>query len=252
MFDEEVLERMLEAGEVDGRDTVLEVGPGPGSLTLLLCERAQHVIAVEADEELASGLSSRVPADNLDIITGDILQFDLRRLPADYKVVANLPYTVTSNFLRQLWSGGNQPRMAALLLQKEVAERVSAAPGDMSVLAFSVQYYAKVGMLDIVSRTLFEPPPQVDSAIVRMERRAQPYFEADEPQLFRLVKAGFSQRRKKLANSLAGSLRLDKEEAASLLDEAGIDSGTRGQELSLEQWGRLYTICYNQEVISSK
>lgn len=252
LFDEAALEQMVAAAEVKADDTVLEVGPGLGGLTSLLCEHAREVIAVEADEELAQGLPVRVPANNLRVVTADILEFDLSSLPEDYVVVANLPYYLTSHFLRRVWSGSNPPARAALLLQKEVSERITAAPGEMSILAFSVQYYAHVRLLDTVPKELFEPPPQIDSAIVALTRRPQPYFLAEEKRLFRLVKAGFGERRKKLANALAGGLQIDKTEAGQLLQDAGIDRGARAQELSLDQWQQLYAAYYGDTIGSSK
>lgn len=250
LFDEAALEGIVAAAEIKADDTVLEVGPGLGGLTSLLCERAREVIAVEADDELAQGLPVRVPANNLRVVTADILEFDLSSLPEDYLIVANLPYYLTSHFLRRVWSSSNPPARAALLLQKEVAERITAAPGAMSVLAFSVQYYASVCLLDTVPKELFDPPPQVDSAIVALTRRPQPYFLAEERHLFRLVKAGFGERRKKLANALAGGLHIDKTQAGRLLQDAGIDTGARAQELSLDQWQRLY-VAYHGDIIGS-
>lgn len=240
LSDEESLRRIVASADINEGDTVLEVGPGLGTLTELLCAQAKTVIAVEMDESLVQELKERVPTGNLTVVTGDILEYDLATLPRNYKVVANIPYYLTSYLLRKLWSGENPPETASLLIQKEVAERVTAEPGDMTVLAFSVQYYARATMLDVVPKELFNPQPQVDSAILQLKRRDKPYFEADTKKLFRLVKAGFSERRKKLANSLAGGLNMDKEEAGSMLNAAGISPNARSQELSLDDWARLY------------
>lgn len=246
LFDEPTLKRIAELAGLSSDDTVLEIGPGLGALTAVLCERAARVVAVEADKELAAGLEVQVPSDNLEIHEADILQFDLGRLSDSYKVVANVPYYISSQILRQLWDGDNSPSVAVLLLQKEVAERVAAAPGDMSVLAFSVQYYAQVELHDEVAKELFEPPPQVDSAILRMKQRNEPYFPADTKQLFKLVKAGFGERRKKLVNALAGGLQLDKQVTHELVANAGLGLSVRAQELSMDQWRDLYQAWYDK------
>ena len=252
LFDEPTLERIAELAELSSDDTVLEIGPGLGALTAVLCGQAARVVAVEADRELAEGLEARVTSDNLEVHEADILQFDLDRLPERYKVVANVPYYISSQILRQLWGGGSSPSIAVLLLQKEVAERVAAVPGSMSVLAFSVQYYARAEVHDTVPKELFEPPPKVDSAILRMQQRPSPYFAADEKQLFRLVKAGFGERRKKLTNALAGGLRIDKDAATALLKRAGISTDVRAQELEMDEWAALYQVWYDENIVSSK
>lgn len=245
LFDEDALAAMVEAGEVDETDTVLEIGPGLGSLTLHLTAQAKAVVAVEADSDLSRVLSEKVPAENLSVETGDILQFDSSLLPPGYKVVANIPYYLTSKILQYLLEAKNPPQLMALLMQKEVAERVVALPSQMSVLAFSVQYYAEPEICGTVSRELFDPVPKVDSAILKIRRRHQPYFPADATLLFRLVKAGFGERRKKLANSLAGGLRCDKQSVQAVLDASGINKDARAQELDLNEWSRLYTAAHD-------
>ena len=246
LFDRPTLDRIAGLADLSSKDTVLEIGPGLGSLTEVLCERAGNVVAIEVDPSLAESLSSRVRHGNLEVVSEDILQYDLRLMPKDYKVVANVPYYISSQILRRLWGGVAPPSLAVLLLQKEVAERVAAGPGDMSVLAFSVQYYADVNLGGFVPKELFDPAPQVDSAILQMQRRQQLYFEADERQLFRLVKAGFGERRKKLANALAGGLQLDKEASHQLVAGAGLDINVRAQELSMNEWQDLYQAWYYQ------
>lgn len=252
LFDESALRAVADAGEINSGDTVLEIGPGLGTLTALLSERAGRVVAVEADPELAKGLINQLrrgPAlkQNVEVVEGSILEFDLRRLPKDYKVVANIPYYITSNLLRMLLESANPPSLMSLLVQEEVADRVTAGPGYMSTLSFSVQYYAEAQKLQTVPKELFEPPPKVDSAILLLRRRKSPYFEADTKKLFRLVKAGFGERRKKLTNSLAGGLRIDKTESEQLLRSAGIGLRVRAQELSMDDWHQLYNAA--QEVL---
>ena len=239
--DEDSLLAMCDAVQVAPADTVLEIGPGPGTLTEKLITRAKQVVAVEFDETLAEQLPSRVPATNLQVINQEILRFDFTSLPHPYKVVANIPYYLTSNLLRVMCESSNPFERAALLIQKEVAERVVARPGTMSLLSVSVQFYCEASLGLLVPAELFTPPPKVDSQILILTYRTQPLFtDVDTKRFFRVVKAGFSQRRKTLHNSLSGGLQISRDEAATLLQSANIPPTTRAQELSLEQWHELY------------
>lgn len=235
------LSAMCDAVEVRVGDTVLEIGPGLGTLTELLVERADHVIAVEFDDQLAHELPKRVPDSNLRIVNQDILHFDFTSLPADYKLVANIPYYLTSNLIRTLSETNNPPVQAALLVQKEVAQRVAAAPGDMSLLSVTAQYYWQVSVGELVPARLFTPPPKVDSQVLVLKRRSQPLFDVDTKAYFRLVKAGFSNRRKTLLNSLSGGLQMAKSDVLDMLTKAEILPTTRPQELSLQQWYSLFS-----------
>lgn len=237
------LQAMLDAAEVGQGDTVLEIGPGLGSLTQVLAAAAHSVVAVEFDRDLAQGLAKRVPAHNVQVVQSDILRFDLTSLPPDYKVVANIPYYLTSNLVRVLSESTNQPATAVLLVQKEVAERLAAHPGQLSILGVTAQFYWEVSLGMVVKAGLFTPPPKVDSQIVILKRRAEPLFAGVEPRpFFRVVKAGFGARRKTLLNSLSGGLHIDKTEARAVLENAGINPGLRAQNLSLDDWGRLYDV----------
>lgn len=241
LADEQVLAAMCEAANLTSEDVVLEIGPGLGTLTQLLVQRARQVIAVEFDLQLATKLPVLVTADNLQICAEDILRYDLSHLPAGYKVVANIPYYLTSNLLRVLCESSNPPQIIALLVQKEVAERVAAGPGSMSLLSVSVQFYCKVKLGMVVRAELFTPPPKVDSQILICSYRSKPLFEdVDTKRFFQIVKAGFAQRRKKLRSSLAAGLRIDKPQAEKLLAAANIDPNARPQELTLEDWHSLY------------
>lgn len=243
--DEASLDAMLDAAEIGLEDTVLEIGPGPGTLTEELVNGAKQVIAVEFDENLARELPLRVPVDNLQVVNQDILSFDLTTLPPDYKVVANIPYYLTSNLLRVLCESPNHFSKAAILIQKEVAERVCARPGAMSLLSVSVQFYCEASLGLIVPAELFTPPPKVDSQILQLSFRKEPLFpDIDTKQFFRIVKAGFAQRRKTLLNSLSGGLHLSREETTQLLEQAAIAPGIRAQNLTLDDWYRLCK-CYN-------
>jgi 16S rRNA (adenine1518-N6/adenine1519-N6)-dimethyltransferase len=239
LVDRPSLEAVLAAGELAPDDTVLEIGPGLGVMTVPLTQTVREVVAVEQDPALVSLLERDRPV-NLRVVSGDIMRFDLTELPAGYKVVANIPYYLTSALLRMLLEAPNRPQLLALLIQKEVAERVVAAPGQMSVLAFSVQYYGQPTVLQMVPRQLFWPSPKVDSAILQVRVGDQPAFAADRDRLFRLVKAGFGEKRKMLKNSLAGGLNMSLELAARLVDAAGLPPTARAQELGLPEWERLY------------
>jgi 16S rRNA (adenine1518-N6/adenine1519-N6)-dimethyltransferase len=239
--DDATLDAMVAAAGVTADDTVFEIGPGPGALTVKLVAKARQVIAVEFDAALARDLPTRVPAPNLTIHQQDILRFDLNTLPANYKVAANIPYYLTSNLIRILCEAPNHFSQASLLIQKEVAQRICAAPGDMSVLSVAVQYYAAASLGPLVPAELFTPPPKVDSQILQLEYHQTPLFpNVDTKQFFRIVKAGFSQRRKTLLNSLSGGLQLSREQAGAVLEQAGISPTTRAQNLSLNQWYSLY------------
>ncbi|HKR81398.1 MAG TPA: 16S rRNA (adenine(1518)-N(6)/adenine(1519)-N(6))-dimethyltransferase RsmA [Candidatus Saccharimonadales bacterium] len=241
LHDQASLDAMCDAAQVSKGDTVLEIGPGLGTLTEKLVVRARQVVAVEFDETLAAQLPARVSSANLSVVRQDILQFDFTTLPADYKVVANIPYYLTSNLLRVLCEGSNPFSRAALLMQKEVAERVVARPGAMSLLSVSVQFYCEAALGAAVPAELFTPPPKVDSQILSLTFRTKPLFpDVVAKQFFRLVKAGFSQRRKTVLNSLGAGLHLSREQTAELLKKAGIPPTVRAQQLSLDQWHALY------------
>ena len=245
LFDKKALRSIVQAGEITKNDTVLEVGPGLGTLTELLVQKAKAVVAVEKDPQLAAKLDkvtfARTDlAKKLEVIDADILDFDLGQLPRNYKVVANIPYYLTSNLLRRLLEAENPPALMALMVQKEVSERIVAKPGKMSILSFSVQYYAQPRIIQIVPKELFKPPPKVNSAIIQIKRRPKPYFPADQERLFRIVKAGFANKRKQLKNSLAAGLHLSGEECSDVLKKLGINPQARAQELSMKNWQKLY------------
>ena len=250
LYDDATLQAICDAAEVQLGDTVLEVGPGLGTLTSKLLGRGAHVTAVEFDHELAvnleknlreAGLLDSADAERLTIIESDILKFDLRQMPDGYKVVANIPYYLTSNLIRVITESSRHFSMAAILIQKEVAERVAAKPGDMSVLSVTAQFYCEASLSVFVPAKLFTPPPKVDSQVLVLRYREKPLFnDVDPKKFFRLVKAGFSQKRKTLQNSLSGGLAISKPEAAALLEASGISPSSRAQELSLEEWHQLY------------
>ncbi len=243
LHDPTSLDAMCDMAGVGADDTVLEIGPGLGTLTQKLTQRAKHVIAVELDPELAAKLPSRVSALNLEVVHQDILAFDLTTLPAGYKVAANLPYYITSKIVRMLLESPNPPAQLSLLVQKEVAERIAAGPGDMSILAIAVQYYAEPMLGPVVPAALFTPPPKVDSQVIGLVHRAEP-LHADVPTAyyFRVVRAGFSEKRKTLRNSLSGGLHLEKPVVEQLLAASSISPQARAEQLGLDDWYRLSKI----------
>jgi 16S rRNA (adenine1518-N6/adenine1519-N6)-dimethyltransferase len=243
LTDATYLQAMCDAAEVGKDDVILEIGPGMGTLTKLLVKQAKQVIAVEFDQQLARELRGRVTANNMEIINQDIRSFDYTSVPVDYKVVANIPYYLTSNLIRELSETTNQPKDAVLLIQKEVAERVAAQPGGMSLLSVTAQFYWQVGLGPVIPAEFFTPPPKVDSQILILQRRAEVLFpDVDADKFFQLVKAGFSERRKMLRSSLSGGLRITKPEAEAMLTAANIEPTLRAQALSLDDWHRLYLL----------
>ena len=239
--DEPALQAICQAADLRPTDTVLEIGPGLGALTGLLIKKVAKVIAVELDENLVTELSRRIQSPNLVIVHQDILQFNFSQLPSQYKVVANIPYYLTSNLIRTLSETPNPPSMATILVQKEVAKRLSAQPGNMSILGVTAQYYWQVELGREVPAELFSPPPKVDSQIVILLHRHQPLFtDINTKRFFRLVRAGFSQKRKTLVNSLSGGLAVPKDTVNSMLTVADIKPNTRAQALALEDWYRIY------------
>ncbi len=241
LTDAKTLQAICDTGQITDVDTVLEVGPGTGTLTQLLVKRAKQVIAVEYDTKLANELCGRVYASNLSIVEQDILAYDLTSLPPDYKVVANIPYYLTSKLIRALSETPNRAIQVVLLVQKEVAHRVAAKPGGMSLLSISAQYYWQVTLGLEVAAKMFTPAPKVDSRVLILARRPVPLFpDINTKQFFQVVKAGFSARRKTLLNSLSAGLRLSKDEVKDMITKAKLLPSQRPQELSLDDWYELY------------
>lgn len=248
--DEYVLDEIIKSAEIAENDTVLEVGPGLGTLTQKLVATGADIVAVEADKDLLPRLGSMFQGKaNFELINDDILKFDLSKLNNDYKVVANIPYYLTSNLLRTLLESNNPPSTMVLLVQKEVAQRIMAKPGQMSVLAFSVQYYAKPEYIMDVKKELFDPVPKVDSAVIKISRGQKPAFEADIKKLFRLVKAGFGEKRKMLRNSISGGLGIETSLVENLLKDCKLKPTARAQELSLKDWQGLYSQALQMGII---
>lgn len=238
LFDKSALGSIVGYADIKKGDVVLEIGPGLGTLTHELLDAGANVVAVELDESLAGELKDRFAEKDFQLRLEDILTFDFSSLPKGYKIVANIPYYLTSHLLRIICESSNRPKKAVLLVQKEVAERVSAIPGSMSLLAVSVQTYVEVSLGELVPAKLFSPPPKVDSRSLILDFYDLPRV-GDEKHFFQIVKAGFSQPRKKLRSSLAGGLHISNEAADKLLISVDIDPSRRAQTLSIEEWEKL-------------
>ncbi len=244
LTDHSALLAMVKAGQVNPGDVVLEIGPGYGNLTDELLKAKAEIIALEYDPELVKNLKTKYkdfPSTQIWIKEGDIRTYDFGTNLGVYKIVSNIPYYITANLMRILSDTPNKPEIAALLVQKEVAERIGAEPGKMSALGVIMQFYYEVSLGVVVPAKLFDPVPKVDSQILILKRRDNPLFPDVDPKVFfRVVKAGFSARRKTLLNSLAGGLRLGKEQIELDLAAAGISPSLRAQNLSLDDWHKLY------------
>lgn len=235
--DRSVLANIADEAGILPTDTVLEIGPGLGTLTSELLRRAEKVVAVELDDDLARKLPGQFPNTPLEVVHQDILTYDLRALPKRYVVVANVPYYITSKIVQLLVTSPNPPRTIVLLVQKEVAERLAAKPGDMSILAMSAQVFSEVRLGEVVPAALFTPPPKVDSQIVIMDMLSEPIVPVEtQKEFFRIVKAGFSSKRKKLRSSLSAGLGISKEATEAILHKAGVSPDERAEALSPQDW----------------
>lgn len=245
LVEEKYLDQIVEAAEPLSEDTVLEIGPGMGVLTRELSKRSKEVIAIEIDPRMVEILKTVCgKCTNLTVKTMDVRNFDPSEL-SEYKIVANLPYYITSLVLRKFLEEKNKPSEMVFLVQKEVAERICATPNRMSVLSVSVQFYGQPKMIGVVPRQAFYPTPEVDSAIVKITTYKTPLFsDVDPDKFFILVKAGFSEKRKQLGNSLLGASLLSKEEIIEVLKKIGINPDRRAETLSLDEWRKIYKELY--------
>jgi 16S rRNA (adenine1518-N6/adenine1519-N6)-dimethyltransferase len=250
LSDPGVLRKIVQAAALPADALVLEIGPGLGSLTRHLARAAAHVVAVELDADILPALQEALGgAQNVTVIHGDILQQEMAGLIDEpgYLVVANIPYYITSAVIRHLLEAPVKPARLVLTMQKEVAERICAKPGDMSLLALSVQVYGAPRQAARIPAGAFYPPPKVDSAVLRVDLYPQPRIPDDQlDTFFRLAKLAFAQKRKTLRNTLSAGLRWPPETATRLLEQAGIDPMRRAETLSLDEWAQLVTV-YRQE-----
>ena len=239
--DESALEKIAAAAEIKADDCVLEIGPGLGSLTRHLAASARTVTAVELDPDLLPPLRAVLePYPNVRVVHGDILKLSIAELmdQPNYVVAANIPYNITSAIIRHLLESDPKPRRIVLTIQKEVAERICAQPGDLSLLGLSVQVYGQPRIVAKIPAGAFHPAPRVDSAILRIDIFDEPLIPRELlDTFFQLIKAGFGQKRKTLRNSLSSGLRIKPQEAETLLASAGVDPMRRAETVSIEEWG---------------
>lgn len=243
--DYNILEKILQAADLSPNEGAMEIGSGIGTLTRALAERARQVLTFEVDAKLVPIVQRNLQGfDNVRLVHGDFLRQNLPELIREtfgelpFKVVANIPYGITSPILDRLFGVASGWTRAVLMIQREVAERLIAEPGTPEYSAISVfaQYHSRVEIVQRVSRTVFYPPPEVDSAIVRFTPLPERLPPDEEKRLFRVVRAAFGQRRKTLLNALSGGLGLPRERVESALRETGIDPQRRGETLSLEEF----------------
>ncbi|HMK43959.1 MAG TPA: 16S rRNA (adenine(1518)-N(6)/adenine(1519)-N(6))-dimethyltransferase RsmA [Dissulfurispiraceae bacterium] len=238
LFNPILLTRILDAAEITREDLIVEIGPGPGRMTESLAQRAQQVIAIELDAELYARLRQELAGYfNLELVHMDALDYPFESLPP-FKVVANIPYYITTPIIFRLLEARTRLRSMTLTIQKEVAERIVAPPGgkDYGVLSLAVQYRAVPSLCFTVAREEFRPVPKVDSAVLRMDMRVKPPVEvSDEKMLFRVIKTAFAQRRKTLSNALKPLVP----ESRDILLKAGIDPQRRAETLSIEDFARI-------------
>jgi len=243
LIDKNVLEKIIKAADIKPTDTILEVGPGIGTLTAELAEHAKQVIAVEKSETMCQILKETLSNyKNVEIINADILRYQLQT--TSYKLVANIPYYITAPLIRTFLETESQPEKIILLVQKEVAQRICAKPPKMSLLAVSVQFYAEPKIISYVSKNCFLPAPKVDSSIIKITPlvwahsnfASQERASAFRMLFFKIAKAGFSHPRKQLISNLSKGLSISKEKTAKWLSENNIDIKRRAETLSIKEW----------------
>lgn len=264
LIDKTVLDKIISASDLNKNDMVMEIGPGLGTLTQELSAKCKKVIAIEKDKKMAEVLENRIlnfeygmsnieilndKIPNSIIINNDILKINLSELlkkyipDGKYKLVSNIPYYITSPIIKLFLEAEIKPELIVLLVQKEVAERICARPGKLSILALSVQIYGEPEIVGYVDKSAFYPEPKVDSAILKIKNikkgAPDPASKDNYKNLFRIIKIGFSSKRKKLLNNLSAGLNIDKKETEKILLKAGVNLNARAQELRLEDWKRL-------------
>lgn len=248
LIDDLVMQKIIDAAELQPDDQVLEIGSGIGNLTKLLIEKAQFVLAVEKDKiffellkillrpKLIIDIESKMQGSVM-LVHDDIMRFNFQKvLSSEYKVVANIPYYITGKIIEMLLTAGQKPTAIILLVQKEVAERIVSVPDDMSVLSIAVQLYGQPEIVSVVQKEKFYPQPKVDSAILKITVFKQPRFDVDQKIFFKIVKSCFAGKRKKLRNTLKNNLGFNEGQLKSLSKDFGLDLNFRPQNLSLQDW----------------
>jgi len=251
LTDKNTVRKVMKTADLKPEDIILEIGPGLGALTQELAKKAKKIIAVEKDARMCQVLKEQLKDfDNIEIINQDILKFEIIKLfknlkfkIKNYKIVANLPFYITAPVIRKFLESENPPQEMVLIIQKEVAQRISAQPPKMSILAISVQFYAKAKIISYISKKSFNPQPKVDAAIIKIKPEKK--YQANSAKFFKIVKAGFSHPRKQLANNLSKELKLDKQKLSSSLLKMGINPSQRAESLSIQDWINLSDNIHN-------
>lgn len=240
LFEAAAIKKIIATAELSPDDIVLEIGAGVGNLTQELAKDADKVIAVENDRQMLAILKAVfAKTDNVDIVSADILKFNELLLPKNYKIAANLPFYLAAPAIRKFLESENPPLLMALIIQKEVGQRMAAKPPQMSLLAVSTQFYADVKIAGYISKNCFWPAPAVDAAIIKFTPRGVKMLKADREIFFKIARAGFSHPRKQLANNLSNELNISREETEKWLMQNGIKPQSRAQTLHIEQWEKL-------------
>lgn len=251
LVDDNVIEKIIEASNISEDDLIIEIGPGLGTLTTKLLENAGRVVAVELDDRMIKILNDRFKLyDNFVLINADILKIDLDRIIEDnieelknIKIVANLPYYITTPIITKLLEERLKIDSITVMVQKEVADRITAMPGDKlsGAITYSINYYSKAENMVFVDKSCFIPSPEIDSEVIKLTIRKEPPVKVEnEEKFFNIIKASFSQRRKTLLNGLTNlGIVTDKERLKKVLEEMGLDIGIRGEKLTLEQFAEL-------------
>ncbi len=254
-----IYEKIIGALDVEEGDTIVEVGPGLGTLTEFLSQTGARIIAIEKDRLLTAYLKNKFKgAKNVTIIEDDILKFNLKTYnlkPETYKIVGNIPFYLTSHLIRTVFEEWPRPEKIVLMLQKEVAQRIVAKPPDMSLLAVSVQYYSKPEIISYVSRNSFYPAPEVDSAIIRLVSSFQflasskktKNSQLETRNFFQVVRAGFAGKRKQLINNLATGLKISKQEIQQKLSLTDINPQRRAETLTIEEWEKITNFLFSRD-----
>lgn len=247
IYDDDLLSALVEASGVTGEDDVLEIGPGSGSMTKKLCEKARHVLSVELDERLIPLLRAYMePYENFTLVQGDVMRLDLPRITEALRkplsMVANIPYYITTPLITMLLTCGLPMKRLALMVQKEVADKLLSSPGEdgWGMLAVRAQYFTSPALALDVPAACFTPAPKVDSAFVTLETRDKPAVEVtSEEDFFKVAASAFALRRKTMANNLCATFRMERGDAAALMQAAGLDEKIRGERLTLRELARL-------------
>ena len=244
LIDDNIIRKILNVSNPSKNDLILEIGPGTGRLTLELSKKAKQVIAIEKDEKMCIILKN-LGLKNVKIINKDILKVDFdKEIPKNYKVIANIPYYLTSRLIRKLLEGENKPSTITLMIQKEVAKRICDTKEKSNVLSLSVWFYAKPEIQFFVSKNSFYPKPKIDSAVIKIVPHEKKYSKEFNRKFFKIIKAGFSHPRKQLINNFSEKLKKEKKTIKSWLTNNNIPHNQRAEDITLEKWINL-TISFN-------